>query len=697
MATIMADMMLRLRANSAELQKEVETSKKSVSKFNKYVGKSNKAAAKSYSNLSKGVSGSLGKISQSLSGMGAAGGEAGSAFSSLASGAGSLSAALGPVSIALAAVGLAVAALKSYFTNTTEGAGKFQEIMGYISAALSYFSDLLADVGKWLVKAFEDPKTAVDDLWKAIKENLINRFQGFVNMFKEAFQAMKDGFYGVGNAIKGMWSDDAKKKADEYFASMNQHLVEVGKNAIQATTGFKVDELAKKGAKALEEMNKRGKEGAALGRRKFDLEMANIKLTYKEADARAKISKLILESRDIEGKTFAERKAALDEALKLNKDIYNEKVRLAKEAYDIQVAENKISKSGPEALKKEAELYKQLKAAEEERDNRLRMVVNRQNEITKKLVRYGKEYVNMTETEVAAAKKAETEKAKAAADAEKKKLAEQKKAEAERLKIAKQAQASLQAYRLSKEEDSQAKELRILKDKYDKGLILREEYEGRKQDIIDKWNQIMQQRQDEAFKQSFEGIASWGDTYMGYMNGLLSSIQNMWQASKEAELKAAGDNEKKKEQIERKYANKQKSVAIAQAMINGALGITKAFAQLGPIGGAIAAGLIAATTATQIAVISSQKFAKGGIVKGETNAVVGEYAGARSNPEIISPLSDLRKILTGVLTKDLFKKQHVSTGRIPNSLNSLENIKFIIEGDDLVAVLDRQELKNNIY
>jgi len=39
------------------------------------------------------------------------------------------------------------------------------------------------------------------------------------------------------------------------------------------------------------------------------------------------------------------------------------------------------------------------------------------------------------------------------------------------------------------------------------------------------------------------------------------------------------------------------------------------------------------------------KFADGGIVSGPTMALVGEYAGASSNPEVIAPLNKLRELI----------------------------------------------------
>lgn len=57
----------------------------------------------------------------------------------------------------------------------------------------------------------------------------------------------------------------------------------------------------------------------------------------------------------------------------------------------------------------------------------------------------------------------------------------------------------------------------------------------------------------------------------------------------------------------------------------------------------------AAGTATLISTIASIRqataFAEGGIVSGPTYALVGEYAGARNNPEVIAPLNKLRSLI----------------------------------------------------
>lgn len=90
------------------------------------------------------------------------------------------------------------------------------------------------------------------------------------------------------------------------------------------------------------------------------------------------------------------------------------------------------------------------------------------------------------------------------------------------------------------------------------------------------------------------------------------------EATYQAELTAAGDNatareeaeqnyNQKKLEITKKYANVEMTINIAKAIASGALAIMQAFAQLGPIGGAIAAVLVAATTAAEVATIVQQR------------------------------------------------------------------------------------------
>ena len=70
---------------------------------------------------------------------------------------------------------------------------------------------------------------------------------------------------------------------------------------------------------------------------------------------------------------------------------------------------------------------------------------------------------------------------------------------------------------------------------------------------------------------------------------------------------------------------------------------------------------------------SLPKFADGGVVSGPTLAMVGEYAGASGNPEVIAPLDKLR----GMLAEP--------TGSIDFS-----KVQFEIKGRTLVGILNKE-------
>ena len=66
--------------------------------------------------------------------------------------------------------------------------------------------------------------------------------------------------------------------------------------------------------------------------------------------------------------------------------------------------------------------------------------------------------------------------------------------------------------------------------------------------------------------------------------------------------------------IEKAAFEKKKRLDIAQAIINGALAMTKVTAQTGVLAFAFSP-FIAAMTAAQVAMIASQKFANGGMIE----------------------------------------------------------------------------------
>lgn len=99
---------------------------------------------------------------------------------------------------------------------------------------------------------------------------------------------------------------------------------------------------------------------------------------------------------------------------------------------------------------------------------------------------------------------------------------------------------------------------------------------------------------------------------------------------------------------------------IAQAIATMISGYATASAQSASMGPWAWAAFSLAGLAQLTAIVASVKnltaFAEGGIVSGPTMALVGEYAGAKNNPEVIAPLNKLRQLIpdhgNGGLTLD---------------------------------------------
>lgn len=120
-----------------------------------------------------------------------------------------------------------------------------------------------------------------------------------------------------------------------------------------------------------------------------------------------------------------------------------------------------------------------------------------------------------------------------------------------------------------------------------------------------------------------ESINTWvednSETLAGVFNGAMDALAiwaNMLETQKNKELKMANGNAKKEEEIARKYANKQKGIAIGMAIINGAQAVLQALGSAPPPLNFILAAITGVAVATQIGAIASQTFAQGGVVQG---------------------------------------------------------------------------------
>jgi len=137
----------------------------------------------------------------------------------------------------------------------------------------------------------------------------------------------------------------------------------------------------------------------------------------------------------------------------------------------------------------------------------------------------------------------------------------------------------------------------------------------------------------------------------------------------------------KKKALQQKQAKRDKAMKIASAIMGTAQAIVQALTA-GPIAGPILAGLMAGLGAAQIATIASTPLpmADGGIAFGPTNALVGEYPGAKNDPEVVAPLSKLKGMLGNSMAQ-----------------NVLLNVGGVLKGEDIFLANDNTDNQRQRY
>ncbi|MDE7349691.1 MAG: phage tail tape measure protein, partial [Muribaculaceae bacterium] len=148
--------------------------------------------------------------------------------------------------------------------------------------------------------------------------------------------------------------------------------------------------------------------------------------------------------------------------------------------------------------------------------------------------------------------------------------------------------------------------------------------------------------------------------YYDYFSGLASSTVNAMQEAEISAVEAKYDvliqqaknngedtaaleqeKENKKLEIQKKYADVNFAIKVSEIIANTAVAIMQAFAQLGPIGGAVAAAMLTATGAAQVMVANSERQKIKSMQPGSTAS-----SGSAADPESVQKPTATRK-LTG--------------------------------------------------
>lgn len=189
-------------------------------------------------------------------------------------------------------------------------------------------------------------------------------------------------------------------------------------------------------------------------------------------------------------------------------------------------------------------------------------------------------------------------------------------------------------------------------------------------DAITEYTDVAFQRIGEIMSQHFANKAMQLDLDFQREKALIDQSQ----MSEEDKAKKTADLEekynKKKKALQLKQAKAEKTMAIFQAVV----GVATAVAQ--NIGNPVLAAIIGALGAVQIATIASTPLpalAEGGLAYGPTTAIVGDNLGAKSDPEVIAPLSKLSGIMQGAGAQKII-------------------VEGEIRGEDIYLINKRQEI-----
>jgi len=247
------------------------------------------------------------------------------------------------IATGIGALLIAVTALGQAFTRSEEGQNKFAKILGVIGSAVGNLLDLFADLGESIISVFENPKQALKDFAKLIKENIVNRFEGLLELVPKLSKA-------VGLLFKGEFSAAGKVAADAVGK------VTLGVDSITDSVGEAIEKVKEFGA----EVSKDAKNAARIADLRAEADRLDRKLIVDRAKADRDRATLLEQSVNKEKFTVQERIGFLQEAAALEEKITNQEIEAAAKRLEAQQAENALGKSRKEDKEAEAQLEAQL-------------------------------------------------------------------------------------------------------------------------------------------------------------------------------------------------------------------------------------------------------------------------------------------------------------------------------------------------
>lgn len=255
------------------------------------------------------------------------------------------------IATGIGAIVVALGLMIGFFLKTQGAVDGLTKILRPIQEIFGSIVGVLEGLGKKLVSVFSNPKKAIIDLKNLIQENIQNRIDGLIEVF------------GIlGDVIKKVFSFDFKG-AMEATEGLGEAL---SKSATGIENlGTKISGIYEDAGEFFSEAIDRGKQIAQLGIDAENQEIAIVQL-------RAKNLKLIKDAELIakdQLKTDGERKIALEDALRLTKEIEEAELRLL----DTKILQTELSHEANDTSREELLELANLRA---ERDDKQRESIN---------------------------------------------------------------------------------------------------------------------------------------------------------------------------------------------------------------------------------------------------------------------------------------------------------------------------------
>ena len=480
------------------------------------------------------------------------------------------------ISTGIGALVVILGSLAAAFQTSEEGQNKFNKLTTVMGALIGNLVDLLADLGEKLIEAFEAPEAALRKFGDLLKQNVINRLEGMMELIPQLGKA-------ISLLFKGEFSEAAK--------------VAVNANAKIFLGVENITEKVEEAVEATQEFIKEQKEEMKLAGQVADMRAKADKIERKLLIDRSKlesdIALLRLKARQEDEFSAEVRKEALLEAQRLEDKLLNQEKAALILRREAQVLENTFSRTNKENLDKEAEARAAV--------NRL---VARRADIARTLQRE----LNTINNQIEAAEKAkdaeEIARLKKIEELKQKQLQEEIKREELQFNLLQELQNTAQEQEIFKLMQQYDKKFELAQGNAELEKAL-EEQQGQDIEAINK------KYEDKRIEENKKANKEIQDNEKQLRDQQLSLAADALTAISEITTAFAKDDE----ESAKKAFNINKAVGIGQAIISTAQGIINAYANPIDVASGIAfakSAIIGATGAAQIATIAAQKFQPSG-------------------------------------------------------------------------------------